>query len=419
MPEFHAGLRWASLVERLRTNLWIVPVSYSTTAALLAIGLVRLDGKLSREGSAWFLYGGQADGARELLSTIASSMLTIAGLVFSITILVLQLASSQFSPRVLRTFLADSITQRAMGMFLGSFVYAMMLLPEVRSETDTTPAFVPSFAVFVAFALVLVSVGMFVQYIHHMAHAIRAVNILARVARETRRSLERMYPSELRGESRRIEALPDGEPATVLTNQGEGRVVVGVDESALMRAALADDLVIAVVPRVGDFVSQGAPLVRIWGRLSEDVAATEWIALAHERTPDQDPIFGFRQLVDIAERALSPGTNDPTTATQALDHLHDLLRYLCSREIPSPARREEDGEKKVRLYLPRPDFADYVQLSFEEIRLYGAASIQVVRRVRIALEDLLTIAEGERAAILREELTRLDADALRSLPGLS
>jgi hypothetical protein len=135
-------LSWAALRDRLRTSLWLVPVGFSILAAGLALGLVEVDEELAPDTSGWFLYGGQADGARELLSTTASSMLTIAGLVFSITILVLQLASSQFSPRILSTFLQDRVTQSSLGMFLGSFVYAMMLLPRVRSETDSTPAFV-------------------------------------------------------------------------------------------------------------------------------------------------------------------------------------------------------------------------------------------------------------------------------------
>jgi uncharacterized membrane protein len=409
---------WTSLIERLRTSLWMVPVGYSAAGILLALALVRLDERRSRDSSAWFLYGGQADGARELLSTIASSMLTIAGLVFSITILVLQLASSQFSPRVLRTFLADRITQRAMGMFLGSFVYAMMLLPQVRSETDSSPAFVPSLAVFVAFGLVLLSVGMFVQYIHHMAHSIRAVNILARVARETHKSLTRLYPDELLEEPSADPPLPEASPDLVLVNEGEGRVVVGVDELALMDAAQSEQLVIAVVPRVGDFVPHGAPLVRVWGE-GQDAQRTarEWIALAHERTPYQDPIFGFRQLVDVAVRALSPGVNDPTTASQALDHIHDLLRYLCRQEIPCAARLDESGT--LRLHLPRPAFRDYVQLSFEEIRIYGASSVQVVRRARGALLDLITLCNSERAALLRDELARLDDAVRRELPGFA
>jgi uncharacterized membrane protein len=420
-----AASHWAALRDGLQTSLWFIPVAYTSTGAGLAVGLLRLDSALAaKDGvytqgkNAWFLYGGEADGARELLSTIASSLLTIAGLVFSITILVLQLASSQFSPRVLRTFLRDRVTQRAMGMFLGSFVYAMVVLPQVRSGTDHTPQFVPGVSVYAAFGLVLLSVAFFVRYIHHMAHSIRAVNIIERVAGETRAAIERLYPEPLLEEPQRERSLPRAACDRLITHDGPGGVVISVEEEALLSAALEHDLVIAVVPRVGDFVPRGSALCRIWGKIEENqLKPREWVVLASERTPQQDAIFGFRQLVDIAERALSPGINDPTTATQTLDQLHDLLRMLAAREIPSPIRVDASGA--VRLSLPRPDFADYVRLAFEEIRTYGAGSIQVVRRSRAALRDLLGCVGDDRKAALYDELSRLDRAALHSLPGIS
>lgn len=411
--------RWTALRNRLQTSLWVVPFAYTGGAALLAAALLRFDTVSEFDDKAWFLYGGHADGARELLSTIASSMLTIAGLVFSITILVLQLASSQFSPRVLRTFLQDRVTRRAMGTFLGSFVYAMIVLPRVRSGTDETAEFVPAASVFAAFVLVIVSIGIFVQYIHHMAHSIRAVSIIGRVAREAYQSIERLYPEDiLQDEDDEVAGIPTREPDQVVLNKGPGRVVISIDEQAMMRAALELDLVIAAVPRVGDFVPRRAPLFHVWGECDPDkLGASDWTALAEERTPHQDAYFGFRQLVDIAERALSPGINDPTTAVQALDHLHDLLRTLCRRSIPSAARVDEDGA--LRLHLPRPGWGDYVALAFEEIRIYGAGSVQITRKVRHVIVDLLGQCGPSRAAALQEQLALLDSAAARALPGLS
>jgi uncharacterized membrane protein len=151
-----------------------------------------------------------------------------------------------------------------------------------------------------------------------------------------------------------------------LENSSGAGVVIDVDTDALMAVAVERDLLIALVPKVGDFVPLGAPLARLWGSGDlSDLQAEQWLVLAQERTPQKDAAFGFRQLVDIAARALSPGVNDPTTAVEALDRLHDLLRSLVRRAIPSPARVDKDG--RLRLFLPRPDFADYVQLSFEEI----------------------------------------------------
>jgi uncharacterized membrane protein len=411
-------LRWSSLREQLRTSLWPTPVGVTVTCASAALGLVQLDRAVSSDFAGWYVYGGRADGARELLSTIASSMLTIAGLVFSITILVLQLASSQFSPRVLRTFLQDWVTQWAMGIFLGSFVYALVLLPEVRSEGPAGQEFVPGIAVFGAFILALASIAFFVRYIHHMAHSIRASTIVVRVARETHESIERLYPERVLEGTTSSGDLPTSPPARVVENGGEAGVVIDVDTEALMRVAVERDLLIAVLPRVGDFVPLGAPIVHLWGSSDvSDLRAEQWVVLAHERTPQKDAAFGFRQLVDIAVRALSPGVNDPTTAVEVVDRLHDLLRSLVQRDIPSPLRM--DGSGRLRLVLPRPDFADYVQLSFEEIRLYGAGSVQVIRRARAALRDLIAIANQERARVLELELERLEQAWAREAHSLS
>lgn len=405
-------LRWSSLREQLSTSLWFTPVGATVTCAGAALGLVQLDRALSSDFAGWYVYGGRADGARELLSTIASSMLTIAGLVFSITILVLQLASSQFSPRVLRTFLQDSVTQWAMGVFLGSFVYALVLLPQVRSEGPEGQEFVPGVAVFGAFMLALASVGFFVRYIHHMAHSIRVSTIIVRVARETHASIERLYPEQVLEGTTSTGDLPAGPPARIVKNSSEAGVVIDVDTEALMRAAVERDLLIAVLPRVGDFVPQGAPIVQLWGASDvSNLQAERWVVLAHERTPQQNAAFGFRQLVDIAVRALSPGVNDPTTAVEVLDRLHDLLRSLVQREIPNPVRRDESG--RLRLVLPRPDFADYVQLSFEEIRHYGVGSVQVVGRARAVLRDLLTVANRDRAKVLEREQALLEQAVAR------
>lgn len=402
--------RWASLYERLQTSLWVTPVVYTGLCGMLAVGLLYVDRSLQLPQDAWFSYPGQADGARELLSTIASSMLSIAGVAFSITILVLQLASSQFSPRVLRTFLQDGVTQRALAMFLGTFVYAMVLLPRIHSGDGQLSAFVPGTAITVAFVLALLSIGFFVRYIHHMAHSIRAVNIMMRVAQETHGAIQKLYPNAFTGTDDDAAAGPSTSPDLVIEHEGIGQVVISVDEDSLMEVALKHDLTIAVVRRVGDFVPRGAPLLHVWGAsAAERLHGRDWVALATERTPHQDAAFGFRQLVDIAERALSPGVNDPSTAAQALDRLHDLLRTLCQRGIPSARRLDEGG--RVRLVLPRPGWADYVRLSFEELRTYGTGSLQVVRKARDVLEDLVAVAPPGRVGALQEQLRLLDIAA--------
>lgn len=399
--------RLKQLREKAKTSLWIVPGGAAAVAVLLAKVLPLLEQRLPAGRSAWYLFPGQAGSARELLSTIASSMMTFTGLVFSITILVLQLASSQFSPRVLRTFLGDRSTRRAMASFIGTFVYAMALLPEVRGADAAGGENVPAFSVFFAFILVLVSVGIFIQYIDGMAHSIRAVHVVHRVADEGSDSIED-YESE--SDAKQVggsQALPDAEPDQIICNGARGGVLAAVDEAALLEAAIKADVVVEVTPFPGDFVVRGGTLLRVWGagRLDPD-AMRRHVALAEERTPQQDPAFAFRQLVDIAERALSPGINDPTTAVQAIDRIHDLLTAFATLRFPRTQHVDEDGN--LRLAVRRPDWEDLVHLAFDEVRHYGKGSIQVIRRLRAALEDLRGVCPPHRRGALDAQLRELD-----------
>jgi uncharacterized membrane protein len=404
------GLVWfGRWKHRLKTSLWLEPLGAMLLGIGLALGLPYLDGFIQRR-SAWFLFEGKADSARELLGTIASALLTITGLVFSITILVLQLASSQFSPRVLQTFLQDRSTKLSMGVFVGNFVYALVLLPQVRSESMDHEEFVPAFSVAFALGLTLVSVAVLIRYIHHMAQSIRAVHVIERVARDTRRCMDRMYPGTGALDCERspradVERVPD---RVVCNSRGPG-VVLTVDEERLLQFASERDLVIALVPRTGGFVPAGSDLLRIFGRAdladADRRRLEECIVLGSERTLQQDTAFGFRQLVDIAERALSPGINDPSTAVQVLDHIHDLLRQLAPRPIPGPAAH--DDQQRLRLWLPRLDWNGYVELSCQEIARYGANSIQVTRRLHAMLQDLLSLAPAARTQVLQAQLRQL------------
>ena len=396
-----------SLREHLRLSLWFVPSVLTIAAALLALLLVAVDQRRAVDGSEFlFSFGGSPEGARSVLSTIAQSMLTFTGLVFTITMLVLQLASSQLSPRVMRTFLRDRGNQVVLGTFVATFVFTLLVLREVRTPIDGSDAFVPAISVWVAFALLLASIGAFVWYIDHMAHAIRASTVIANIWTETVKAIERLYPERVGVQAGDTDWAPSNPPGIVLKSPKAG-VVVRVDEAALLEATAGDDRVIELCPRVGDFIPQGAPLVRLWGAWTRDTAeeVRDGVAIDGERTMDQDAAFGFRQLVDVAVRALSPGTNDPTTAVQALDRIHDLLRRLAQREIPSPIR-SLDG--RVRLILPRPTWDDYVQLGLEEIRLAGATQVQVIRRLRAILDDLATEVPDDRRAALRGERRELE-----------
>lgn len=343
-------------------------------------------------------------------------MITSISLIFSVTMIVLQLASAQYSPRVLRTFIRDRLVQAVLGVYIATFVYSLLVLPKVRSGEGDQEAFVPAVAVSGSLWLALVSLGLFVRYIDHIAHSIRAVTLLSSVADETREAMARMYPDEI-GSDADEEILDGLPPATsVLHSVDRAGVVVAVDEERLLRCAQEADVVVSLVPVVGEFVPANGALFEVHGDITEDAQQQirQCVGLARERTMHQDPAFGFRQIVDIAERALSPGLNDPTTAVQAVDELHDLLRRLADRRFPSEARLDDTGA--LRVVAPRYGWDDYVGLAFDEIRHYGRGSIQVARRLRGALEDLLSVAPEHRRSALDRQLRLLKESARRDFP---
>lgn len=378
---------WKALASRF----WVIPAL--CCAAALAAGLVlpELDELVGDEVT--FLFTGGPAGARSLLSAITTSMISVTGLVFSITVVVLQLASSQFSPRVLRTFLKSRVTQWTLGVFTATFLYALVVLRSVRGGDGIEP-FVPPLAVTGAFVLVLVSVGLFLAYIQHITQAIRASTIVANVGAETLELIDR-----LRDDSGGAPAAVPG-PSTGTVSSARGGVVTSLDQDALVCAAERADLVLAMLVQVGQFVARGMPVVAVHGgtgELDED-AVRDAVRLAPDRDMDADIAFGLRQLVDIAERALSPGINDPTTAVQALDQVHDILRRLAVLPDPSVVRLDAAGVPRLLLLEPR--FTDLLDLALDEILQYGHDAIPVQQRVDELLADLhLAARTGHRPAI--------------------
>lgn len=372
--------------DRLRAAFWLIPSACALAAVVLAIGLVALDRGVG-DAATQYLFPGPPEGARSFLGAIIGAMISFTGLVFSITVVVLVLTSGQFSPRVLRRFLRDRTIQWTLGVFVATFLFAMTVLRTVLG-TNGSGAFVPRIAVTFAFVLVLVSVGFFIRYIHHITTRIQIANIITDIGRETRHVLEARYPSDGAAE---LPAPPLASTAVDVPAPRSG-VLTSVAERRIAERACRDGVVVVMVPRIGDFVPSGAPLCVVHGD-----GPTDWIlesvALDDERTMEQDVAFGFRQLVDIAERALSPSTNDPTTACQAIDALHDLLRRIVTR--PLPAGRYAGAGGEVGLVVPQYSGSDYVDVALEEVWHYGADSTQVPDRLAVLLRDLRTVARPE------------------------
>lgn len=397
------------VLDRARSAFWLVPALCAVAAIVLAVGIVEIDEQIG-DFESRFLFPGPPEGARSLLGAIITSMITFTGLVFSITVVVLVLTSNQFSPRILRTFLRDRTIQWSLGIFVATFVYAMTVIRTVLG-TDGDGAFVPRIAVTVAFVLVLASVGLFIGYIDHVANLIRVSSIIATIGVQSRRLVEDRYPAGPPAPAA-APTLPDG--AAVVANRRPG-VVVSVNEPGLAERARRNDVVVALVPRVGDYVPAGAPLLRVGGAgdlepgFEDDLVGL--VAVDDERTMEQDVAFGFRQLVDIAEKALSPAVNDPTTACQAIDVMHDLLRRLATRAAPSGGVADTEG--RVRVSVPRYLFDDLLAVAVAEVWHYGRDSTQVPERLTTMLRDLESAARPEHRPAVRRWSAEVAGDPSR------
>ena len=329
------------------TSLWFIPVLCVLGGVVVSIGTIAVDSLFGYELIPRWLTGGP-DAAAAILETIAVSMVSLATLVLTITMVVVQLAMGQFSPRIVQTFLQDRPSQLAIGLFVATFAHAMLALREVHFEGEGQ---VPGLAIVVGFVLVLSSIAMLVLYVNHIGRSLRVSALIELVGDDTRELLDRTCPD-------RIEA---DEPTPDLIAAPESGVLIAVDRDRLVELATDAGCVLHVVPGLGGFVPAGAPLVRIEGGSAglDHRAVAAALDSGLERTLDEDLAYGFRLLVDMAERSLSESPFlDPTTAVQCIDRLHDGLRQLSGRVIPDgrlyddertdPGHHPHDGLERLR-----------------------------------------------------------------------
>jgi uncharacterized membrane protein len=389
--------------QQVRDSLLLVPLLMLVAGITLAMMLLEVDERWRPGREFPFVFDGGVEAARPLLSTIATATLTAATLVFSITMLVLQLASGQYSPRLLGSFLRDRYATYSMGLFAATFAFALVVLANTDSpqDDDTRRSFATSATA--AFVLVLLSVGGLVAYVNHTAQSIRVSSILSMAARDTARAIEQLYPEGI-GEApgHPIEWAPTGAVRGVLATRSG--VITAVDDASLLEFTLEHDAAIALQRHVGEFVAEGTVLLLAYGGPATD-AADERLRSAvlfnQERSIDQDAAFGFRQMVDIASRALSPGVNDPTTAVQSLDQIFAALLKLGRRTFPSEVRLDDEGTP--RLFLPRHNWEYFVRLGLDEITEYGRGSSQVRQRLHQVFDELESTLPSERSQAIREQ----------------
>lgn len=368
-------------LERLRGTLWVMPTVAVVVAALLATLLVRVEID-PKGGLGNVLFTGGSDGARGLLQATISSVITVTSLTFSLTVVSLQLASSQFSPRLLRTFLRDRGTQATLSTFLATAVYSILVLRTIRSSGDSRSNFVPSLAVTVAMLLLITSIGVLVYFLNHVTQQIRVDTILRSVDTQSGGVIDHVYPDAHPGDPGPPRREPPGQAVMLLADRSG--IVQGIAAGSLTRTARKYGVSVQMVPAVGEVLVHGTPMAWVWPLAPDhplpDVGAltgavTSSLTLGHERTIAQDVPFGFRQLVDVASRALSPGVNDPTTAVQVIGHLDNLLCRLADRRMGDELHHDDDG--RLLVVIRRMTFPEILDLACGQIRRYGAAEPDV------------------------------------------
>jgi uncharacterized membrane protein len=394
--------------DRLRSSFWFLPSLMAAGAVALAFAMVTVDEAVAEE---WVLelgwvYTGGAEGASAVLGTIASSMITIAGLVFSMTLVALSLASSQFGSRLLRNFMRDTANQLVLGTFVATFLYCLLVLRTIRRADEV--AFVPHVSVTLGVLFAIASLGVLIYFIHHVSVSIQADQIVARVGAELNAGIDRLFPDRTgQGTSRpAAESLDDGFDARSrpIAADGDGYVQI-VDAQALLRMATRADALFRVDRRPGDYVVEGMTIVTVAPGDCVDGAMVERVntafVLGSQRTPSQDVEFSVDQLVEIAARALSPGVNDPFTAITCIDRLGSALCRLAQREIPSAHRFDDDG--RLRVVAPPVTFSRIADAAFDQIRRHGRPSAAIA----IRLLDTIGVVAGaarrpdDRAALRR------------------
>jgi uncharacterized membrane protein len=401
-------MRWNrafSVRSYLKSSLWVIP--------MFALLLEQILNRLANFASDWLRQAGLVDeafnllglslaGADTLLTTVITLNVSFIVFTFGSLLVAIQVASGQYTPRIIATTL---LRDNAIRLSVGFFVFTLISSVRIQNRLDTS---FHHFDTFLSAALGLASLVIFLYLIDYAARMLRPVSIVQRVARDGLAVIHEVYPQPTGGEMQPPVRRIPADRQRIVAHAGGSGIVLAVNLADLVAQARQSDGVIEFMPQVGDFVAVGEPLFLLHGGAVAlgDQALRDAVAFGPERTIEQDPTFAFRILVDIASKALSPAINDPTTATHAIDQLHRLLLSVGGRHLRSEDICGEDGQ--LRVILRTPNWEDFVHLSCTEIRHFGAGSIQVVRRLRAMIEVLRSSLPEHRHAALDKELDLLE-----------
>ena len=388
----------------LRSSLWFVPF----IAILLDLVATRLMHWLD-PWLGWRLMGFTVPGAQALFQAVVTATLSFMVFTFASLLVAIQIASARMTPRIIATTLMrNDVIKYTVGLFVFALFFALSAQNRIETNVYQLVAFlVALFGVF--------SFAAFFYLIDYASRLLRPISILASVGDRGLEVIEQVYPIPALGpEVTKSESLKPGEPVRAIEHQGKSAIVLAANLEMLAAEAERSNGTIEFVPQVGDFVSVSDPLFNLYGgaRSIDDATLRSAVAFGTERSMEQDPTFAFRIVADIALKALSPAINDPTTAVLAIDQLNRMLRTVGKRHL----RTEEISDKTgtLRLLFRTPDWDDFVHLTFSEIRSCGSNNLQIVRRFRAMIQNLLQTLPLHRHAALNEQLSLLDREIAKN-----
>lgn len=396
--------------EQLKTSFWFIPVVIVFLAVIASMILINIDSTYHYEPEGFFAYfiSEDVESARQILSTIAGAMLNVTGVVFSITLVALTLASSEFGSRLLRNFMNDRLNQVVLGTYIATFIFCILILRVVKGVDDNE--FIPNISILVAIIISIANIILLIVYIHHIAVSIQADYIITDVGKNLRSSLKILYPNQIGDENleqsdiflkEHTEKIP---VKTLIPNRKSGYLQV-INGESLLSIAKKQNLVFESSHRPGDLIVKDLTLVKVHSDSTLDEKSIKQISgafiIGEYRTPTHDAEFSIHQLVEIISRALSSGINDPFTAITALDKLTANLSELASNRFASSFRFDDEGH--LRMILNPLTFEGMVNASFNQVRQYSTANPAVLIRL---MESLFTIKQFTRDQTRLEVLKR-------------
>jgi uncharacterized membrane protein len=389
--------------KEILATFWFVPVLIILFAIFLAMSLISLDGHvaISQDGWTRFFLVNNFDSARSILSTISGAMIGVAGTVFSVTLVVLTLASSQFGPRLIKNFMYVRINQVVLGSYISTFLYCLLILNAIKDTGEYS--FIPSISIFVAILATVLNIILLIVFIHKIAISIQADNVISDISTSISKQVKTIFPEEMGGESKNeqkidIAKATDRLPKIISLNSPRDGYLQYLDTDSLMEIVVEQNLILELYHRPGSFVVEGSELGLVYSKVDWDEGALkdllDQFVIGKTKTAQQDLEYSIHQMVEIAARALSPGVNDPYTAISCIDNLTATMCYLAKAKFPSKYRFDKDDN--LRVVSDVLEFEGVLDAAFNQIRQFSGGSTAVIIRLMEALITILSFTKKEK-----------------------